>query len=179
MFRKLTMSELGRCSAEEYRQQPKWPLVVLLENVRSLQNVGAIFRTADAFAVEGLALCGFTGIPPHRELHRAALGAELSVPWEHYQQPQDAVNAYMARGYTIVALEQCKGSTRLEQYQHDPTQKTLLILGNEVDGVSETLLAHCTLCLEIPQHGTKHSLNVATAAGIALWAMVGVKNQQY
>ena len=85
----------------------------------------------------------------------------------------------MAKGYTIVALEQCKGSTRLEQYQHDPAQKTLLILGNEVDGVSETLLEHCTLCLEIPQHGTKHSLNVATAAGIALWAMVGVKNQQY
>lgn len=171
-FRKLSTEELGRPSPQAFAQQAKRPVTLLLDNIRSLHNVGAMFRTADAFAIEGLALCGFTGTPPRRELHAAALGAELSVPWVHYPEASACVEHYAQRGYTIVALEQCEGSTPLATYAPGAQFPLLLIVGNEVHGVQDALLDKCHACVEIPQAGTKHSLNVATAAGIALWAIL-------
>lgn len=172
-FRKLSMAELGRIEPESYAIAPKRPWVLLLDNVRSLHNVGAMFRTADAFALEGMALCGFTGTPPRRELHAAALGAELVVPWVHYDEVTLALEHYRQEGYQIVALEQCEGSTNLNDIPACNEQKMVLVVGNEVKGVQEEALALCDTCIEIPQYGTKHSLNVATAAGIALWSLGG------
>lgn len=169
--RKLGIDELGRLSPAAFAEAPRVPCVLLLDNIRSLQNVGAMFRTADAFALEGMALCGFTGTPPHRELHRAALGAENTVPWVHYGEPLEAVKFYRAQGYSILALEQCEGSVSLDAYAHSRASGFLLILGNEVEGVAQELVSEADVCLEIPQYGTKHSLNVATAAGIALWQL--------
>ncbi|PID90126.1 MAG: RNA methyltransferase [Bacteroidetes bacterium] len=166
------MDELGRLSPEEFQQSAHRPIVLLLDNIRSLQNVGAIFRTADAFNIEALALCGFTGTPPHRELHRAALGAEDTVAWQHFEHAMDALEHYGDQGYRILALEQCEGSVPLQTYEAHPQDRLLLILGNEVNGVDQALASRADVCLEIPQHGTKHSLNVATAAGIALWQLV-------
>ena len=158
-FRKLSTEELGRPSPEAFAQQDKRPVTLLLDNIRSLHNVGAMFRTADAFAIEGLALCGFTGTPPRRE-------------WVHYPEASACVEHYTQRGYTIVALEQCEGSTPLAAYAPGAQFPLLLIVGNEVHGVQDALLDKCHACVEIPQAGTKHSLNVATAAGIALWAIL-------
>lgn len=169
-FRKLTMGELGRVDAETFSQLPKRRWILLLDNVRSLHNVGAMFRTADAFALEGMALCGFTGTPPHRELHAAALGAEETVPWRHFSDSLEALREFRGRGYSIVALEQCVGSLRLGQHGVVGVEPMVLIVGNEVEGVQDSLLAECDFCVEIPQFGTKHSLNVTTAVGIALWA---------
>ncbi len=169
--RKLRTDELGRLSPQAFGQSPHRPIALLLDNIRSLQNVGAIFRTADAFNIEGLALCGFTGTPPHRELHRAALGAESTVAWRHFERATDALARYRSEGYRILALEQCEGSVPLQSFTPRPQERLLLILGNEVHGVEQELASQADICLEIPQHGTKHSLNVATATGIALWQL--------
>lgn len=170
--RKLAITELGRVDCETFRLQPKHPIVLLLDNVRSLQNVGAMFRTADAFGIEGLALCGITGRPPHRELHNTALGAEDSVAWSYYSSVTDAVAHYRAAGYQIAVLEQCEGSIPLQAFS--PTKETplVLVVGNEVEGVTQAVASEADVCIEIPQWGTKHSLNVATAAGIVLWELV-------
>ncbi len=171
-YRKLATSELGRVDCETFRLQPKHPIVLLLDNVRSLQNVGAMFRTADAFAIEGLALCGITGRPPHRELHNTALGAEDSVAWSYYPSALEAVAHYRAEGYQIVVLEQCEESIPLQAFS--PAQEThlVVVVGNEVEGVTQAVASEADVCIEIPQWGTKHSLNVATAAGIVLWEFI-------
>ncbi len=171
-FRKLSTSELGRVDIETFRAQEKHPIILLLDNVRSLQNVGAMFRTADAFGIEGVALCGITGRPPHRELHNAALGAEDSVAWSYYPSSLEAVALYRAEGYKIVALEQCEGSIPLQDFSTSQHEKLLVVVGNEVEGVNQEVASTAEVCIEIPQWGTKHSLNVATAAGIVLWELV-------
>lgn len=173
-FRKLRMEELGRPTLEGYKQQPKHRIVVALDNIRSLHNVGAIFRTADAFNIEALVLCGFTGCPPRREIHAAALGAERSVPWQHFDTAQEALTHYQEQGYALVAVEQCVGSTSLASCALQAWWKPPLVLfvGNEVHGVTQEVISACDACVEIPQWGTKHSLNVATATGIILWQLL-------
>ena len=163
------MPDLHRIDVATGRQQPKSPVVLMLDNVRSLQNVGAMFRTADAFGIESLALCGITGCPPHRELHNAALGAEDSVAWRYFASAEDALTQFRAQGYKILVLEQCEGSVLLNQVLHNVTEKWVFVVGNEVEGVTQSVASVADLCVEIPQRGTKHSLNVATAAGILLW----------
>ncbi len=171
-FKKKSLAELDRLSVDQYRTQPPLPLVVVLENIRSLQNVGAIFRSADAFRIAHLHLTGFTGTPPHRDIERAALGSTQSVPWSHTPDPLVALEALRAQGYTLAALELTHASTSLQAFAAGAVPTPLaLVLGNEVDGVSAGALARCQVALEIPQFGTKHSLNVAVAAGIALYAL--------
>ena len=167
--RKLSMPELNRVDIDTFRLQPKHPVVLMLDNVRSLQNVGAMFRTADAFGIESLALCGITGCPPHRELHNAALGAEDSVAWHYFASAEEALTHFRTQGYKILVLEQCEGSVLLHQVARNITEKWVLVVGNEVEGVTQSVASAADLCVEIPQCGTKHSLNVATAAGILLW----------
>ena len=167
--RKLSMPELKRVDIETFRQQAKHPVVLMLDNVRSLQNVGAMFRTADAFGIESLALCGITGCPPHRELHNAALGAEDSVAWHYFASAEESLTHFRTQGYKILVLEQCEGGVLLHQVARNITEKWVLVVGNEVEGVTQSVASAADLCVEIPQCGTKHSLNVATAAGILLW----------
>lgn len=167
--RKLSMPELNRVDIDTFRLQPKRPIVLMLDNVRSLQNVGAMFRTADAFGIESLALCGITGCPPHRELHNAALGAEDSVAWQYFTTTEEAITHFRTEGYKILVLEQCEGSILLNQVEFNIADKWVFVVGNEVDGVIQAVASDADLCVEIPQCGTKHSLNVATAAGILLW----------
>jgi tRNA G18 (ribose-2'-O)-methylase SpoU len=166
---KLSMEGLNRISVSDYRNQGKLPLVVLLDNVRSGLNVGSIFRTADAFAVEKILLCGITVQPPHREILKTALGSTDSVAWEYYSDPSQAVQQLKTRGYIVLAIEQTSDKVWLHEFDPAPGAKYAMVLGNEVDGVEDSLLEQCDGVLEIPQFGTKHSLNVAVAAGIVLW----------
>ena len=158
-------------SVTEYRASDKQPLVVVLDHVRSLYNVGSVFRTSDAFRVESVLLCGITARPPHPEIHKTALGAEESVDWRYYERTEDAVAWLHKEGYTVLAIEQCKGSTMLQDFRTEPDRKYAIVLGNEVKGVQQQVVDSCDGCLEIPQYGTKHSLNVSVAAGIVLWHM--------
>ena len=167
MMRKLSMEELHRLSKDEYDAVEKLPVVVVLDNVRSLSNVGAVFRSADAFRIGQLFLCGITACPPHREIHKTALGADETVPWRYYQTTEEACRELKAMGYRIFAVEQIEGSVMLQDFQVEPN--TAYILGNEVDGVSEEVLPFCDGALEIPQQGTKHSLNVSVYSGIIMW----------
>ncbi len=169
MFRKLKITEMGRISPEEFKVAPKLPLTVVLDNVRSLHNVGSVFRTADAFRIERLVLCGITAVPPHPELHKTALGAEFTVDWQRVDNPVEAVENLRSAGYTVFAVEQAEGSVMLDRLQLDPSRKYAVVLGNEVKGVQQEAIDRCDGCIEIPQHGTKHSLNVSVAAGIVLW----------
>jgi tRNA G18 (ribose-2'-O)-methylase SpoU len=172
-FRKLSMDELARPTAEAHRLGPRLPIVLVLDDLRSHHNIGALFRTADAFNVQRMVLCGITGTPPHRDIHKTALGATESVPWTYAPQALAAVSELRTKGYTICALEQTTGSTDLRQLAHIITPNTplALILGNEVNGVNEALLPLCNHCIEIPQSGAKHSLNVSVAGGVALWEL--------
>lgn len=163
------MGELGRASLDDFHAQKKTPLVLGLENVRSALNVGSIFRTADAFALEGLALCGITATPPHRELNKTALGSTESVTWAHFPDGPTAARHYRALGYCIGGAEQAEGSIFLHEFAPTPGQPYVLFVGHEVDGLSDALLEELDFCLEIPQFGTKHSLNVAVCAGIVTW----------
>lgn len=166
--RKLRITEMRRLSVEQFRASEKLPLDVILDDVRSLFNVGSIFRTADAFRVHALHLCGITATPPHPEIHKTALGAEDSVRWERHASALDAVRLLQQQGYTVLALEQATDSTLLPQPL--PSAGPLaLVLGNEVKGVAQAVIDQCDGCVEIPQLGTKHSLNVACAAAIAIW----------
>ena len=169
-MKKKTIWEMGRLSVEEFHRADKIPVVVVLDNVRSLNNIGAIFRTCDAFAVAGIALCGISATPPSAEIHKTALGAENSVDWHYYPTTAEAIDALVANGYTIVCLEQVHGSVSLDKFVPSPDAKYALVLGNEVDGVDQTIVDRADLCLEIPQSGTKHSLNVSVSGGVALWA---------
>ena len=168
-MRKLQMSELNRPSLADFKTGPKLPVVIVLDNIRSLHNVGSIFRTADAFNLEAIFLCGITATPPHREIHRTALGATESVEWSYFQNTVEAVDHLRKRGYQIVAIEQTDQSIPLSEFTPKPGKSLALIFGNEVKGVSEEVLTLITQAIEIPQYGTKHSLNVSVSAGIVIW----------
>lgn len=166
-MRKLTTSELNRLELSEYRIVEKIPVVIVIDNVRSLNNVGSFFRTADAFRISKLYLCGITACPPHREIHKTALGAEESVEWRYFKTTAEACESLKTEGFDIFAVEQVEGSTMLANF--DIKQKNAYIFGNEVDGVSEEALPYCKGAVEIPQAGTKHSLNVSVSAGIVMY----------
>ena len=168
-MRKLKVTEMGRMSVAEFRDSEKQPIVVVLDHVRSLYNVGSVFRSSDAFRIEGVFLCGITARPPHPEIHKTALGAEESVPWKYFERTEDAVSLLKEEGYVVLAIEQCEGSTMLQNFQRQLDRKYAIVLGNEVKGVQQQIVDSCDGCLEIPQFGTKHSLNVSVAAGIVLW----------
>ena len=168
-MRKLSITELHRISAEEFKQAEKLPLVVVLDNVRSLHNIGSVFRTADAFRIECICLCGITACPPHPEMHKTALGAEFTVDWRYVENTVEAVDDLRAAGYTVYAVEQVEGSTMLDNLRLDPSKRYAVVLGNEVKGVQQEVVDHCDGCIEIPQYGTKHSLNVSVTAGIVMW----------
>lgn len=168
MPRKLHITELGRMDQEAFRKSAKQPLVLVLDQLRSAYNTGSIFRTADAFRVEGLRLCGFTPTPPHREISKTALGAEKSVVWEHEPSSAEAVRKLKSQGYYVVAAEHTNGSQQLQHFAW-PDCPTAIVVGNEVFGIQQEVLELCDACVEIPQFGTKHSLNVAVSAGIILW----------
>lgn len=171
-MKKLKITEMVRLSQADYKLSPKLPILLVLDDLRSMNNVGSIFRTADAFRLEGLILCGITARPPHSDIHKTALGAEESVPWRYFADRSEALAFLKAEGYQLLALEQAHGSISLEDFVPSPDARYALILGNEVKGVHEALMAEVDTCLEIPQLGVKHSLNVSVATGIALWQIV-------
>jgi 23S rRNA (guanosine2251-2'-O)-methyltransferase len=168
-MKKLRLEELGRISVPEFKAVEKIPVCILLDNIRSLHNVGSAFRTADAFRIEKIYLTGFTGTPPHREIQKTALGATDSVAWEYEEKPEEAVGKLKALGFTIIAIEQTDQSVPLQNFFPEPTQKYCLVFGNEVNGVNEEVIALADLALEIPQEGTKHSLNISVCLGIVVW----------
>lgn len=168
-MQKLTQQQMGRLSVEEFKAMDKLPVVAVLDNVRSAGNVGAFFRTSDAFGTEGLALCGITATPPQKEIHKTALGAELTVGWTHYPTTLQAVEALKADGYEVWAVEQVEGSVPLSDFAPQEGKKYALVFGNEVDGVAQDVVDVCEGAIEIPQVGTKHSLNVAVTGGVVLW----------
>ena len=167
-MKKLTMDELNRISVEEYKQAEKTPIVVVLGNVRSMNNIGSVFRTADAFRIEKIYLCGITATPPHRDIHKTALGAENSVDWEYVEETLDCVKRLRDEGYAVYSVEQAEGSVMLQDFKADG-RKTAVVFGNEIDGVAQEVVDASDGCLEIPQYGTKHSLNVSVTAGIVMW----------
>lgn len=166
------MDELGRATPDTFRGQAKMPIVVVLDNVRSALNVGSAFRTADAFALEKIYLCGITATPPHREILKTALGSTETVVWEYAQDAVDVVNSLKRDGYETWAIEQVEGSVRLQDFDFQEGIKIAVVFGNEVSGVEESVIAACDGSLEIPQFGTKHSLNVAVCLGIVSWELV-------
>ena len=168
-MQKKTIWEMGRDTVEEFRRKRKIPLVVILDNVRSLNNIGSVFRTSDAFRVEKICLCGITATPPSPEIHKTALGAEESVSWEYYPETMQAVESLRAEGYTICALEQVNGSVALDRFEPQPAGRYAVIAGHEVNGVDQQVVDAADICLEIPQEGTKHSLNVAVSTALAIW----------
>lgn len=170
--RKLSALEMHRISIDEFKQSQKTPLVVVMDDVRSMYNVGSVFRTADAFRIEHIYLCGITARPPHPEIHKTALGAEDSVDWTYTADTHDAVRQLQADGYTVLAIEQVVGSTMLQDFQPADGKKYAVVMGNEVKGVKQTVVDMCDGCIEIPQFGTKHSLNVSTTAGIVMWELL-------
>lgn len=171
MFLKTSMEALGRLSPGEFKESAKNRVVLVLDNIRSLNNVGSAFRTADAFLVEAVYLCGVTGTPPNKEIEKTALGATASVSWKHFNTTQEALQELKQKGYCLAAVEQAEGSTPLHRFQR-PEQPLALIFGNEVYGVEQEVMNACDACLEIPQYGTKHSLNVSVSIGIALWEIL-------
>lgn len=166
---KKTIREMGRDTLEQFRARKKMPVVAVLDNVRSLNNIGAIFRTCDGFACAGVALCGISATPPSPEIHKTALGAENSVEWKYFATTAEAVDFLKSLGYTIVSLELVKGSVPLNEFRADKDAKYALIAGNEVDGIDQAIVDRSDFCLEIPQSGTKHSLNVSVSMAVALW----------
>jgi tRNA G18 (ribose-2'-O)-methylase SpoU len=167
-MRKLKITEIKRLSQAEFKQAKKIPLVVVLDNVRSLHNVGSVFRTSDAFLVEAVYLCGITATPPHAEIHKTALGAENSVAWRYFEKTSDAVEELKRQNYRLAAVEQAENSISLEKLTLE-AGKYAVIFGNEVKGIDQEVMNRCDFCIEIPQFGTKHSLNVSVAAGIVIW----------
>ncbi len=170
-MRKLRTEELNRKSVDEFRQSQKIPVIAVLENVRSAYNVGSVFRTADAFLLEAIYLCGYTAFPPHKEIKKTALGAEESVDWKHFRLPADALAELKEKGYRIYAAEQAESSIPLHQFDSGDVP-VAIVFGNEVTGVEQATIALCDGCIEIPQLGMKHSLNVSVAAGVVLWELV-------
>ncbi|HVG11405.1 MAG TPA: RNA methyltransferase [Flavisolibacter sp.] len=173
-IRKLSMDDLQRKSLEEARASRKTPIVVILENIRSAYNVGSVFRTADAFLLEAIYICGYTAVPPHKEIKKTALGAEESVTWRHFAEVNEAITELRAQGYKLYAVEQAGHSVPLQEVSYEE-EKLAVIFGNEVSGVEVSTIAQCDGCIEIPQLGMKHSLNVSVAAGVVLWELVRKK----
>lgn len=171
MNRKLRNEDLQRISAEEFKKAKKIPVIIVLDDVRSAYNVGAIFRTADAFLIEAIFLCGFTPFPPHREIQKTALGANETVAWKYFINIEDAVSELKNSGFKIVSIEQTEQSVSLDKFEPEKNQKLAVIFGNEVGGVSQKIIDASDVCVEIPQYGTKHSLNIAVCAGIVLWRL--------
>lgn len=167
--RKLKITELNRISAEEFKKADKLPLVVILDNVRSLHNIGSVFRTSDAFRVECIYLCGITATPPHPEMHKTALGAEFTVDWKYVNNAVEAVDNLRQEGYIVFSVEQAENSIMLENIQLEQGKRYAVVFGNEVKGVQQEVIDHSDGCIEIPQYGTKHSLNVSVTAGIVIW----------
>lgn len=170
-MRKLKNEELNRLSVEEFQTSAKLPVIVVLDNVRSHLNVGSVFRTADAFLIEAIYLCGITGTPPHRDIQKTALGATETVTWKHFTSTMEAVDALKAEGYKIAAIEQAEHATMLQDVAYNGTDKLALVFGNEVDGVEQQVVDVADMVIEIPQLGTKHSLNISVSAGVVLWEM--------
>lgn len=168
---KKSMDDLERKSVEDFRRSEKAPVRVVLDNVRSMHNVGSVFRTADAFLIEGMDLCGYTPRPPHRDIHKTALGATETVSWEGFGSAAERVMQLRDQGYEVWAVEQVKGSVMLHELVMDRDEKIAVVFGNEVEGVQEEVIRLCTGCIEIPQAGMKHSLNISVAAGIVLWEL--------
>lgn len=167
--RKLKITELNRISAEEFKKADKLPLVVVLDNIRSLHNIGSVFRTSDAFRVECIYLCGITATPPHPEMHKTALGAEFTVDWKYVNNAVEAVDNLRQEGYVVFSVEQAENSIMLEDMRLKQGKRYAVVLGNEVKGVQQEVIDHSDGCIEIPQYGTKHSLNVSVTAGIVIW----------
>ena len=163
---------MKRLTPEEYRKAEKVPLIVVLDDVRSMHNVGSVLRTADAFRLEAVWMCGITGTPPHAEIHKTALGAEDSVEWQHFDSALEAVERLREEGTCVLAIEQAEGSAMLHDFHPTPSQRYAIVLGNEVKGVHQEVIDRCNGCLEIPQRGTKHSMNVSVAAGIVIYHFV-------
>jgi len=166
------MDELKRVSIEKFKQQEKMPIIIVLDNIRSLNNVGSAFRTADAFSVTAVYLCGITGTPPHKEIHKTALGATESVEWKYFENTSDAIDALKIDDFLIYAIEQASDSIKLNDFVPDFNAKTAFIFGNEVNGVDEKLFDMVDGVIEIPQYGTKHSLNISVSVGILVWHYV-------
>lgn len=171
-MRKLSMEELNRKSVEEFKESEKIPVIAVLENVRSAYNVGSVFRTADAFLLEGIYLCGYTAFPPHKEIKKTALGADESVHWKHFKKVDEAIEELRNLGYKIFAIEQAENSLKLQEFKVQSSERVAVVFGNEVTGVEQSTIASCDGCIEIPQLGMKHSLNISVAAGIVLWEIV-------
>ena len=170
--RKLLNIELGRLRPEAYREQPPTGVVLVLDNIRSAHNVGSAFRTGDAFRADRVYLCGICAVPPSAEIHKVALGAEQSMPWEHVDDTLALVRRLRAEGWTVVCAEQTEHALPLQDFRREPGRRYALVFGNEVDGVRQDVVDEADLCVEIPQYGTKHSLNVSVSVGIVLWQLV-------
>ena len=168
-MRKLKITELNRMSVEEFKESDKLPLIVILDDVRSLHNVGSVFRSSDAFRVEAIYLCGITAVPPQPEIHKTALGAEDTVDWKYFKDTLEAVSELKEKGYKVYSVEQVEGSTMLNKLEIDESKQYAVIMGNEVKGVKQEVVNASDGCIEIPQFGTKHSLNVSVTAGIVVW----------
>jgi len=175
-MRKLSMDELNRLSVEDFKQTDKMPIIVVLENIRSAYNVGSVFRTADAFLLEAIYICGYTCCPPHKEIKKTALGAEETVAWKHFVNATEAILELKEMGYKVFSVEQASGSTMLNNLNFDVNDKIAVIFGNEVTGVEQTTIQQSEGCIEIPQFGMKHSLNISTAAGVVMWELVRNRN---
>ena len=176
-MRKLKITELNRLTVEAYKTCKKTPLIVALDHVRSLNNVGSVFRTADAFRLEAVYLCGITATPPNTEIHKTALGAEETVDWRYYKETTDAIEDLKQNGYVVCALEQADDSISLDKLTLDTKKKYAVVVGHEVRGVQQNVIDACDFCIEIPQFGVKHSMNVAVAAGIVFWDFFKRLNQ--
>lgn len=168
-MRKIQNDELGRKGPDEFRKAAKRPVIVVLDNVRSMNNVGSVFRSADAFLCEAVFLCGITGTPPHRDIHKTALGAEETVDWKHFKETSEAVRYLQEAGYRIIAVEQAEGGIPLDRFGFNAAEKIAFVFGHEVDGVSDRVLDLIHEAVEIPQFGSKHSINISVCAGIVLW----------
>lgn len=168
-MRKLKNSELNRLNVEQFKASDKIPLIVILDNIRSLNNIGSVFRTSDAFLIKKIYLCGITAIPPHKEIHKTALGATESVDWEYVENTEDLINVLQAEKVKVVAIEQAEKSTSLEKFIPVARESYAVIFGNEVKGVAQNAVDLSDYCIEIPQYGTKHSLNISVSCGIVLW----------
>lgn len=173
----MSMEELNRKSVEEFRYAEKMPIVCVLDNIRSQHNTGSVFRTADAFGLEAIILCGITATPPNREIQKTALGATESVYWSYFKNTSDAIIYLKEQGFRIIAVEQVKGSVSLKDFKTENDQKLALVFGNEVDGVSDEALALSDEAIEIPQFGTKHSFNISVTAGIVIWQIAQLLNR--
>jgi 23S rRNA (guanosine2251-2'-O)-methyltransferase len=174
-MRKLSMEELGRKSVDEFRQSDKFPIIVVLENIRSAYNVGSVFRTSDAFLIEAIYIIGYSAKPPHKEIKKTALGAEETVTWKYFKTSAEAIDELKIRKYKVYAVEQAEESYKLHSANFRQNEKIAVVFGNEVTGIEQTTIHLCDGCIEIPQMGMKHSLNIATAAGIVLWELIRSK----